>query len=87
MTDFEKRHEDATIIEEWPNPESDYEDEDDWDYEVDDSNEPKNYEVKFKVTGATVDEINWISRYLFAIISKELSIPHEKLDDLEIEED
>lgn len=87
MTDFEKCiPEDETMVEDWPDPD-DNEDDDDWDYEVDDSNEPKDYEVRFKVNGATTEEINWLSRYLFATISKELSIPHEKLDDLEIEED
>lgn len=87
MTDFEKRiPEDDTMIEDWPEPEDEYED-DDLDYQIDDSKEPKNYEVSFKVAGATLEEIDWISRYLFDTIAKNLSIPYEKLEDLEIEED
>ena len=85
MTDFNKhRREDDPMIEEWPNPEDDYEDEDDWD---DTQEEPKDYEVRFKVRGFTDEEVQTLSRYLFEAIANELGLPYEKLDDLEIEED
>lgn len=79
---------DDHIVEDWPDPveDEDYEDEDDWDDYVDDEG-PQDYEVKFKLLGATEEEVRTISRYLFDAITKELEIPHEKLDDLEIEED
>lgn len=76
---------DDHIVEDWPDPEDeDYEDEDDWD---DDTDEPQDYEIKFKLIGATEEEIRTISRYLFDAIAKELEIPYEKLEGLEIEED
>ena len=76
------------IVEDWPEPveDKDYEDEDDWDDYVDDEG-PQDYEVKFKLLGATEEEVRTISRYLFEAIAKELEIPYSKLDDLEIEED
>lgn len=78
---------DDHIVEDWPDPEDeDYEDEDDWDDYVDDEG-PQDYEVKFKLLGATEEEVRTISRYLFEAITKELEIPYSKLDDLEIEED
>jgi hypothetical protein len=78
---------DDHIVEDWPDPEDeDYEDEDDWDDYVDDEG-PKDYEVKFKLLGATEEEVRTISRYLFDAIAKELEIPYTKLEDLEIEED
>lgn len=89
MSDFEKRIPDEPMIEEWPEPKDEYEDEDDdgWDYYLDDTNGTANYEVRFKLTGVTVDEMNWISRYLFEVASKHLTIPIEKFAELEIEED
>ena len=91
MTDFENRiPEDEAMVDEWPNPEEDYmgdyDDEDDWDDYVDDEG-PQDYEVKFKLKGATEEEVRTISRYLFEAIEKELEIPYTKLEDLEIEED
>lgn len=80
---------DDHIVEDWPDPEDedeDYEDEDDWDDYADDEG-PQDYEVKFKLLGATEEEVRTISRYLFDAIAKELEIPYTKLDDLEIEED
>ena len=79
---------DDHIVEDWPDPEDeDYEDEDDWDDYVDDEG-PQDYEVKFKLRGATEEEeVRTISRYLFDAIAKELEIPYTKLEDLEIEED
>lgn len=78
---------DDHIVEDWPEPEDeDYEDEDDWDDYADDEG-PQDYEVKFKLLGATEEEVRTISRYLFEAIAKELEIPYSKLDDLEIEED
>lgn len=81
---------DDHIVDEWPNPEEDYmgdyDDEDDWDDYVDDEG-PQDYEVKFKLLGATEEEVRTISRYLFDAIAKELEIPYTKLEDLEIEED
>lgn len=78
---------DDHIVEDWPDPEDeDYEDEDDWDDYADDEG-PQDYEVKFKLLGATEEEVHTISRYLFEAIAKELEIPYSKLDDLEIEED
>jgi hypothetical protein len=78
---------DDHIVEDWPEPEDeDYEDEDDWDDYVDDEG-PQDYEVKFKLLGATEEEVRTISRYLFDAIAKELEIPYTKLEDLEIEED
>ena len=84
---FDAIERDDHIVEDWPDPEDeDYEDEDDWDDYVDDEG-PLDYEVKFKLRGATEEEVRTISRYLFEAITKELEIPYEKLDDLEIEED
>jgi hypothetical protein len=78
---------DDHIVEDWPDPEDeDYEDEDDWDDYADDEG-PKDYEVKFKLRGATEEEVRTISRYLLEAIAKELEIPYTKLEDLEIEED
>ena len=80
---------DDHIVEDWPDPEDeDYEDEDedDWDDYADDEG-PQDYEVKFKLLGATEEEVRTISRYLFDAIAKELEIPYTKLEDLEIEED
>ncbi len=81
---------DDHIVDEWPNPEEDYggdyDNEDDWDDYVDDEGS-QDYEVKFKLLGATEEEVRTISRYLFDAISKELEIPYTKLEDLEIEED
>jgi hypothetical protein len=78
---------DNHIVEDWPDPEDeDYEDEDDWNDYTDDEG-PQDYEVKFKLLGATEEEVRTISRYLFDAIAKELEIPYTKLDDLEIEED
>jgi hypothetical protein len=84
---------DDHIVEDWPEPEDpeysedeDYEDEDDWDDYADDEG-PQDYEVKFKLLGATEEEVRTISRYLFDAIAKELEIPYTKLEDLEIEED
>lgn len=86
MTDFEKRiPDDDTIVEDWPEPE-DYEDEDDWD-DYADADGPKDYEVKFKLLGATDAEVNTVSRYLFDAIIKELSISPDKLKLLELGED
>ena len=79
---------DDHIVEDWPDPEDeDYEDEDedDWDDYADDEG-PQDYEVKFKLLGATEEEVRTISRYLFDAITKELEIPYTKLEDLEIEE-
>lgn len=79
---------DDHIVEDWPDPEDeDYEDEDDWDDYVDEPEGPQDYEVKFKLLGATEEEVRTISRYLFDAIAKELEIPYTKLEDLEIEED
>ena len=79
---------DDHIVEDWPDPEDeDYEDEDDWDDYVDADEGPKDYEVRFKLLGATKEEVRTISRYLFDAIAKELEIPYDKLEDLEIEED
>lgn len=90
MTDFEKRTKDeAAMIEEWPDPKNNYEvdeDEDDWDDYVD-VPESQDFEVKFKLRGATEEEVSCIARYLFEAITNELEIPYDKLDDLEIEED
>ena len=87
MTDFEKRiPEDETIVEDWPDPDDYDNEEDDLDYYLEDDS-PTDFEVRFKLTGATADEIDWISRYLFDVVSKHLSIPIEKFDGLEIEED
>jgi hypothetical protein len=84
---FDAIERDDHIVEDWPDPEDkDYEDEDDWDDYADDEG-PQDYEVKFKLLGATEEEVRTISRYLFEAISKELEIPYSKLDDLEIEED
>ena len=78
---------DDHIVEDWPDPEDeDYEDEDDWDDYADDEG-PQDYEVKFKLLGATEEEVRTISRYLFDAITKELEIPYTKLEDLKIEED
>ena len=78
---------DDHIVEDWPDPEDeDYEDEDDWDDYADDEG-PQDYEVKFKLLGATEEEVRTISRYLFDAITKELEIPYTKLEDLENEED
>jgi hypothetical protein len=78
---------DGHIVEDWPDPEDeDYEDEDDWNDYADDEG-PQDYEVKFKLLGATEEEVRTISRYLFDAIAKELEIPYTKLEDLEIEED
>ena len=88
MTDFEKRVPDEeTMVEEWPDPADDYEDEEDWEDYEEEPEGPMDYEVRFKLKGATEDEINWISRYMFEALSKELEIPFEKFEDLEIEED
>lgn len=89
MTDFEKRIPDEeTIVEDWPEPdEYEDEDEDDWDDYAEDDEGPMDYEIKFKLIGATEAEINWISRYMFEALSKELEIDLSKFDDLEIEED
>lgn len=87
---FDAIERDDHIVEDWPEPgdpeDEDYEDEDDWDDYVDDEG-PQDYEVKFKLLGATEEEVRTISRYLFDAISKELEIPYTKLEDLEIEED
>ena len=86
---FDAIERDDHIVEDWPDPEDDYEeedDEDDWDDYADDEG-PQDYEVKFKLLGATEEEVRTISRYLFDAISKELEIPYTKLEDLEIEED
>ena len=84
---FDAIERDDHIVEDWPEPEDeDYEDEDDWDDYVDDEG-PQDYEVKFKLVGATEEEVRTISRYLFDAIAKELEIPYTKLEDLEIEED
>lgn len=92
MTDFENRiPEDEAMIEEWPNPEEDYmgdyDNEDDWDDYTDEPEGPMDYAVRFKLVGATEEEVSDISRYLFRIIEKELKIHYSKLVDLEIEED
>lgn len=85
---FDAIERDDHIVEDWPDPEDDYEDEDDWEDDWDDdADEPQDYEIKFKLIGATEEEVRTISRYLFDAIAKELEIPYEKLDDLEIEED
>ena len=84
---FDAIERDDHIVEDWPEPEDeDYEDEDDWDDYADDEG-PQDYEVKFKLVGATEEEVRTISRYLFDAIAKELEIPYTKLEDLEIEED
>lgn len=83
MSDFEKRNT-TPMIEEWPEPDT-IQDDDEWDTE-----EPPtaySYEVKFRVSCATQEQIDSISRYLFDAIAKELAIPYEQLEDLEIEED
>lgn len=84
---FDAIERDDHIVEDWPEPVEDeeYEDEDDWE-DADDEG-PQDYEVKFKLLGATEEEVRTISRYLFDAIAKELEIPYAKLDDLEIEED
>lgn len=85
---FDAIERDDHIVEDWPDPEDeDYDDEDDWDDYVDADEGLQDYEVRFKLLGATKEEVRTISRYLFEAIAKELEIPHEKLDDLEIEED
>ncbi len=89
MTDFEKRIPDEeTNVEDWPDPD-DYsaDEDDDWDDYEEEPEGPRNYEVKFKLIGATEEEVRTISRYLFDAIAKELEIPYSKLEDLEIEED
>lgn len=86
---FDAIERDDHIVEDWPDPEDDYEeedDEDDWDDYADDEG-PQDYEIKFKLKGATEEEVRTISRYLFEAIEKELEIPYTKLEDLEIEED
>lgn len=75
------------MVDNWPNPEEDYQGdydrEDDWE----ETEEPLDYEIKFKAKGLTREELNSISRYLFEAIAKELEVPYEKLEELEIEED
>lgn len=89
MSDFNRDTKNKAIVEGWPDPD-DYDkyevDEDDWDNDVDDEG-PMDYEVQFKVKGATREEVRVISRYLFEAISKELDIPYYKLEDIKIEED
>lgn len=88
MTDFEKRIPDEPMVEDWPEPdEYEDEDEDDRDDYAEDDEGPMDYEIKFKLIGATEAEINWISRYMFEALSKEFEIDLSKFDDLEIEED
>ena len=91
MDDFEKRIPDETMIDDWPNPEEDYggayDREDDWDVYEDVGDGTKDYEVTFKLVGATDEEVNAISHYLFDAIVKELDIHPDKLERLEIEED
>lgn len=83
--DFERRIPDEPMIEEWPDPEE-YEDaEDVWDDYEDEG--PMDYEVKFKLRHASVEQLNSISRYLFEVISKEFAIDYDQLEELEIEED
>jgi hypothetical protein len=65
MTDFENRiPEDEAMVDEWPNPEEDYmgdyDDEDDWDDYADEPEGPMDYEVKFKLKGATEEEVRTI---------------------------
>ena len=91
MGDFEKRIPDETMIDEWPNPEEDYggayDSEDDWDdFDDQDENVLNDYDVTFRLVGATTEEVNAISRYLFDAIIKELDIHPDKLERLEIEE-
>jgi hypothetical protein len=84
MSDFEKRIPDeAAMIDEWPDPNDDYELEDE-DFE---DEEPVDYVVKFTIRAATGDEVSDISKYLFELLAKELDIPYDKFEDLEIEED
>ena len=74
----------------WPDTEENFEgdyDEDDRDSYTDGIRNTQDYEIKFKAKGLSDEEVTWISRYLFEAIAKELKIPYEKLDDLEIEED
>lgn len=90
MADFERRIPEE-LVDDWPNPEEDYggayDADDDWDDFEEETEEPQDYEIRFKAKGLTSQEVAWISRYLFDAISKELEIPYDKLEDLEIEED
>ena len=83
MSDFEKRNSTGPMLEEWPDPDDDFEVEDeDWEEE-----EPVDYIVKFTLRGATAEEVSSISKYLFELLEKELGVSYDKLEDLEIEED
>ena len=86
MSDFEKRIPDDPMIEEWPEPDEDYDTDDDFD-DFEDDLIAHDYEVKFMVRNATPEQLDSISRYLFDLISKELGIPYDNLEELEIEED
>ncbi len=92
MSEIKRYTDNKAMVEGWPDPEPEddfdtfEEDEDDWYNDVD-AAEPLDYEIRFKLKGATKKEISWINRYLFDALSKELDIPYDKFEDLEIEED
>jgi hypothetical protein len=92
MSDFEQRiPEDDHMIEDWPDPDDGFvaDHEEDWDdyYNDEDDDTLPNYNVSFRLSGATPEQVDAINRYLFDAISKELGIQHEQLEYLEIEED
>lgn len=87
MSDFEKHiPDDAAMIEEWPDPDEDYDTDDDFD-DYDDVPIAHDYEVKFMFRDATPEQLDSISRYLFDLLSKELGINYGNLEELEITED
>ena len=91
MPDFEQRiPEDDHMIEDWPDPDDGLiaDHEEDWDDYYDDEEESlPNYNVSFRLRGATPEQVDSINRYLFEAIAKELGITFEQLEYLEIEED
>lgn len=85
MNDFEQRiPDDEAMVEDWPDPTDYDDDETDFDAEPE---YPRDYEIRFKAERLTQTEVDWINRYLFDVISKELEISYSKLSGLEIEED
>ena len=92
MPDFEQRiPEDDHMIEDWPDPDEGLiaDHEEDWDdfYDEEEEESLPNYIVSFRLRSATPEQVDSINRYLFEAITKELGIPFEQLDCLEIEED
>lgn len=82
MPEFEKNlTAEETMIEDWPDPEDDEED------DIPEIEGPKDYEISFKAKGLTAQEVTVLSRYLFDAIDKELEISSLKLEGLLIDED